>query len=85
MLKETQWINFFADCSDYIMSENKTFTLKGDSSIAEASGEVLAKSKKLYDVLCNEDSKTEHIREAIIQKKRAARKFYSLTGIHWPF
>ena len=85
MLKETQWIGFFSDCSSYIVNEQKTFTLKGNKSLAECTGVVLSKSKKLYDLLCSESSSVEQVKNAILEKKRAAHKFQNLTGIHWPF
>ena len=85
MLKETQWITFFSDCSNYIMNEEKTFRISGNRKLAETSGAVLSKSKKLYDLLCNENVSINEIKEAILEKKRAAHQFYRETDIQWPF
>jgi len=85
MLRETQWISFFSDCSSYIMNEEKTFKITGDRNLAEVSGYALSKSKKLYDLLCSENSSIEEIKEAILTKKKAAHRFYRETEIHWPF
>ena len=85
MLKETQWIKFFSDCSCYIMNEEKTFVISGNRKLAEASGNILSKSKKLYDLLCNENSSVKEIQSAILEKKKAAQIFYRETDIQWPF
>ena len=85
MLKETQWVKFFSDCSCYIVNEEKTFKINGNRELAKASGYALSKSKKLYDMLCNENSSIEEVKEAILEKKKAARFFYQETKIYWPF
>ena len=85
MLRETQWVKFFSDCSYYIMNEEKTFKISGNRRLAEASGNILSKSKKLYELLCNEKSSVTEIQNAILEKKKAAQLFYKETDINWPF
>ena len=85
MLKETQWISFFSDCSDYILDEQKTFNLRGNKELAECSGAALSSSKKLYSILCSESASVEEVKNAILKKKKAAHQFLNLTGVHWPF
>jgi len=85
MLRETQWIKFFSDCSCYIMDEEKTFKINGNKRLAEVSGHAISKSKKLYNLLCSENSSIEEIKNAILEKKKAARLFHQETEIHWPF
>jgi len=67
------------------MNEEKTFKISGNRRLAEASGLVLSKSKKLYDTLCNENATVEEIKNAILEKKKAAHQFYRETEIQWPF
>jgi len=85
MLNEIKWRDFFADCAAYVMSENKSFKINGDRKIAEATAGVLSTSRKLYDVLCSENSNILEVKKAIIEKKRASRSFFNATGIYWPF
>ncbi len=67
------------------MDEKKTFCISGNKRLAEASGLVLSKSKKLYDLLCKENSSIEEIKNAILEKKKAAHIFHQETDIQWPF
>ncbi len=85
MLKETQWGNFFSDCASYIMNEGSTFKINGERQIAESVGYALSTSRKLYDLLCNENSSIIDVKNAITEKKKAAQNFHSKTGICWPF
>ena len=85
MLRETQWIKFFSDCSHYIMNEEKTFKISGNRRLSEVSGNILSKSKKLYDLLCSENSSVTDIKCAILEKKKAAQLFHKETDIRWPF
>ena len=85
MLNEIKWKDFFADCASYVMSENKSFKINGDKQIAEATAEALSSSRKLYNVLCSEQSSILEVKTAIISKKKAANQFLKTTGICWPF
>ncbi len=85
MLRETQWVKFFSDCSNYIMNERKTFKISGNKKLVETSSRVLSKSKKLYDLLCNEEATVAEIKKAIVEKKKAAHLFHKETEIQWPF
>ncbi|MBG17526.1 MAG: hypothetical protein CMB77_04160 [Euryarchaeota archaeon] len=85
MLNEIKWKDFFADCATYVISENKSFRINGDKKIAEATANALSSSRKLYNVLCSEQSSILEVKTAIISKKKAANQFLKTTGICWPF
>ena len=85
MLNETKWINFFADCASYVMSEGREFKLSGDKKIVASTAFALSESRKLYDLLCSETSSVEEVKKAIIRKKKASKQFLNATGIAWPF
>ena len=85
MLNEIKWKDFFADCATYVMSEDKNFKINGNKPIAEATANALSSSRKLYNVLCSEQSSILEVKTAIVEKKKAANQFLKTTGICWPF
>jgi len=85
MLNEIKWKDFFADCATYVMSEDKTFKINGNKEVTAATAGVLSSSRKLYDVLCSEQSSILEVKTAILIKKKAANQFFKSTGICWPF
>jgi hypothetical protein len=85
MLNEIKWRDFFADCATYVMSEDKYFKIQGNREMTEATAHVLSKSRKLYELLCLEETSILDVKEAVVDKKRASKRFFDATGIHWPF
>ena len=85
MLKETKWKFFFSDCAKYVMEEGLEFKISGDKNVAAATARVLSCSKKLYDALCSEEAKLDQVKNILIEKKRASKKFSEATGLVWPF
>lgn len=47
--------------------------------------EVATASKELYKELFCESPQIENVMQAIIEKKKAARKFYMVENTHWPY
>ena len=85
MLKETKWKFFFSDCAKYVMEEGLEFKITGDRGVATATASVLSCSKRLYEALCSEEVKLEQVKNILIEKKRASKKFSEATGLVWPF
>mgnify|MGYP001318031665 CR=1 FL=1 len=85
MLKEIQWKYFFSDCAKYVIGEDLDFKINGDKGVATATANVLSSSKKLYEALCSEETELDEIKNILIEKKLASKKFLDQTGLAWPF
>ena len=67
------------------MEEGLEFKISGDKRVATATANVLSCSKRLYDALCSEDAKLDQVKNILIEKKKASKKFSEATGLIWPF
>ena len=74
----------FGASAAYILGLRPAIEIKGTSGAVSSFRNVLESSRNLY-VILHENSTPLYIEEKLLIKKDAARRFYSTTGIQWPF